>query len=91
MINTAEKDGDANPIDIVREKLWEHPDPDSTKMWEFLKVVNQKHNLEMTTYEELHKWSVTNVAKFWEEVFRYVGVKTSKLFSIVNGKLSRYF
>lgn len=72
-----------NAADTSPEKLWEHPYPKSTKMWDFLKVVNQEYRLEMKNYEELYNWSVTNLAKFWQEVFRFVGVKTSKSFSIV--------
>ena len=88
MMNTDEKDGNATPPDTSQEKLWEHPYPKSTKMWEFLKVVNIKHNLEIKNYEQLYKWSVTNVSKFWEEVFRFVGVKASQSFSIVSKRLS---
>lgn len=26
------------------KKLWEHPDPKSTAMWQFMQRINDKHN-----------------------------------------------
>lgn len=31
----------------IPRKLWEHPDPESTPMWEFMQGVNKKHNLQL--------------------------------------------
>jgi acetoacetyl-CoA synthetase len=28
-------------------KLWEHPDPQSTRMWKFMQSINRKHNLQL--------------------------------------------
>jgi acetoacetyl-CoA synthetase len=64
-------------------KLWEHADPQSTKMYEFLELVNKKHGLELKTYDNLHRWSIDNVAKFWEEVWDFTGMVADKRFSKV--------
>jgi len=50
-------------------KLWEHPDPESTQMWHFLQQVNKKHGLELRTFEDLHRFSLTQRSPFWADVF----------------------
>jgi acetoacetyl-CoA synthetase len=67
-------------------KLWEHGDPRSTQMWEFLLLVNKKYGLALKAYDDLHQWSVDNVAKFWEEVWDFTGIVSDKRFS----KVPRY-
>ena len=74
----AEEPGEATSADNTPEKLWEHPDPESTKMWKFLQVVNEKYNLNLKTYKELHGWSEDNTANFWEEVLQFVNVTRSR-------------
>lgn len=64
-------------------KLWEHPNPDSTRMYEFMQEVNRKHNAELRTYDELHQWSIDNVAAFWALVWSFTGVKAVGSYSKV--------
>jgi hypothetical protein len=33
---------------VVPRKLWEHTDPQSTQMWTFMQLMNQKYNLSLT-------------------------------------------
>ncbi|KXH63108.1 acetoacetate-CoA ligase [Colletotrichum salicis] len=68
---------------VTRNELWRHPDPASTPMWAFLLQVNQKYGLELADYPGLYKWSVENVAEFWEEVWHSVGITASKPFDKV--------
>lgn len=65
------------------KELWRHPDPASTPMWQFLQAVNQKHNLHLNGYPDLYKWSVDNVAQFWDEVWQFVGIVSSQPYSQV--------
>jgi hypothetical protein len=55
--------------------LWSHPDPRTTPMYEYLQAVNKEHNLHLSTYRELHQWSITNIDAFWQSVWKFVGVK----------------
>jgi acetoacetyl-CoA synthetase len=55
--------------------LWEHHDPKSTYMWEFMTMVNRKYGQQLGSYKELHAWSVENVAEFWGEVWDFTRVK----------------
>ncbi|KAL2682703.1 hypothetical protein Neosp_007156 [[Neocosmospora] mangrovei] len=70
----------APPDDNV---LWKHPNPESTPMWEFLQHVNKKHGLSLDGYPALYKWSIDEVALFWEEVWYFVGITASKPFDEV--------
>lgn len=72
------------------KELWRHPDPASTPMWQFLQTVNQKHNLHLTGYPDLYKWSVDNVAQFWDEVWQFVGMVSSQPYSQVCFRLGQH-
>ncbi|KAF2189073.1 acetoacetate-CoA ligase [Zopfia rhizophila CBS 207.26] len=66
-----------NGVPKAPKLLWEHPAPKSTPMWAFLKHVNEKYKLQLKSYDELHKWSVDNIADFWGTVWEYVGIRAS--------------
>ncbi|OCK78802.1 acetoacetate-CoA ligase [Lepidopterella palustris CBS 459.81] len=59
-------------------RLWDHPSPRSTPIWAFLNTINKKYNLQLKTYEDLHAWSIENIAKFWGEVWHSTGIRASK-------------
>ncbi|KAF1991246.1 acetoacetate-CoA ligase [Aulographum hederae CBS 113979] len=39
-------------------KLWEHPDPQNTRMARFMRKANQDYGLNMKTFQDLYDWSV---------------------------------
>jgi acetoacetyl-CoA synthetase len=47
-------------------------------MYDFMASVNQKHGLQLTHYDELHKWSTSHIDKFWGRVWEYVGVRAER-------------
>ncbi|KAK6079985.1 acetoacetyl-synthase [Seiridium cupressi] len=59
-------------------ELWRHPDPESTRMWKFLQHVKTKYRLDIDDYPGLYKWSIENVAAFWEDVWHFCAIKASK-------------
>lgn len=63
--------------------LWQHPNPTDTQIVSFLNQINAKYALAMTSYEELHKWSVTHTAEFWEEVWKFCDVIASESYTEV--------
>ncbi|CAG9993650.1 unnamed protein product [Clonostachys byssicola] len=69
----------------MAEELWRHSDPASTAMWRFIQNVNVKHNLNISDYKGLYRWSIDNVALFWEECWNFVGIKGE-----VDGKLKAF-
>ncbi len=64
-------------------ELWRHENPTGTQMWKFLQHVNAKYGLSLNDYPSLYRWSVDNVAAFWEEVWDFTGIKASKRFDQV--------
>lgn len=69
--------------ELQGEELWRHASPQSTPMWKFLEHVNSKYKLQLSTYSDLHKWSVDNISSFWGEVWEYTGVRASKPYTQV--------
>ncbi|KAF7559004.1 hypothetical protein G7046_g5163 [Stylonectria norvegica] len=46
-------------------KLWEHPNPKSTAMWQFMQDANAQHNLHLQTFDDLYAWSVSHRSAFY--------------------------
>ncbi|ATY58832.1 acetoacetyl-synthase [Cordyceps militaris] len=67
---------DSSPA--LAEKLWTHPDPASTPMWQFIQRVNARRGLALAGYPDLYRWSVEHVADFWRETWDFVGIVASK-------------
>lgn len=57
--------------------LWQNPSPETTYMWEFMQLINQKYKLDLKTYEALHAWSTRCVGEFWGEVWLFTGVRAA--------------
>ncbi|CAK7239199.1 MAG: hypothetical protein STHCBS139747_000628 [Sporothrix thermara] len=64
-------------------ELWRHPDPQNTAMHRFMEAVNAKHGTKLTSYSDLHRWSVDNLADFWGDVWDSVGITASKPYDTV--------
>ncbi|KAK0646513.1 hypothetical protein B0T16DRAFT_328003 [Cercophora newfieldiana] len=64
-------------------ELWRHENPQSTQMWRFLQHVNTKYGLQLKDYPTLYRWSVANIAAFWEEVWDFTGITGSRRFDQV--------
>jgi acetoacetyl-CoA synthetase len=60
------------------ERLWQHPSPHSTQLYTFLQRVNQKHNKNFTSYQDLYQWSITEIASSWADIWDFVGIRTSQ-------------
>ncbi|QIW95652.1 hypothetical protein AMS68_001170 [Peltaster fructicola] len=65
------------------EALWRHPDPGSTRMWDFMQQVNKNHSKNFKTYDELYRWSIDDIAVVWKEIWDFVGVRHSKAYTSV--------
>jgi acetoacetyl-CoA synthetase len=63
--------------------LWRHPDPKSTRMYQLKSLIEIKYKLSLPTYKDLYEWSITDITKFWEEVWYFLGVKVSEPMSHV--------
>ena len=56
----------------------------------FLAFVNQRYRLKITSYPELHRWSVDRVADFWSAVWDHTGVVSSSRFEKVVDDIGKF-
>jgi acetoacetyl-CoA synthetase len=75
MANTSNGTAVLNGTHSSSKLLWKHADPGSTPMHKYLKEVNYSYNLNLYTYQELHRWSIENTDAFWQSVWKFVGVR----------------
>ncbi|GBM33405.1 hypothetical protein AVEN_31409-1, partial [Araneus ventricosus] len=56
---------------------WNKKVPD-TNTEKFKKIIEEKYQIRLESYWDLHKWSVDNTEKFWEEIWDYFKVIASQ-------------
>lgn len=77
-MSATDANGTADGAADISKLLWEHPDPKSTKMWDFMQKVNKKHGKTFHTYTDLYQWSIDNVADAWADIWDYCGIRHSQ-------------
>src|SRR5210317_1970773 len=50
----------------------------SSQMYKFMLYINEKYNLKLGNFSELHNWSIKNKSNFWLSVWDFFQVKGSK-------------
>ncbi len=65
--------------------LWEASDDlrRNANITAFMQAVNQRHGLNLTTYPELHRWSIEHIPEFWAMVWDHAGTIASKKYDKV--------
>ncbi|KAJ6180839.1 hypothetical protein N7519_011300 [Penicillium mononematosum] len=63
-------------VNVVPEakKLWRPSSPETTQIYDFMIKVNKKYGLSLNDYDTLWKWSVSEPAQFWEEIWHYTKI-----------------
>lgn len=72
--------------------LWQ-PSTDrieEANMTKFIDFVNNKHNLEIENYKQLYEWSTEKIPIFWETMWQYSQIKTSKNYTKVVDDLNKF-
>ncbi|XP_071035610.1 acetoacetyl-CoA synthetase isoform X3 [Parasteatoda tepidariorum] len=77
-------------VDIIAENtkcVW-NKKVEHTEIERFKSIVNKKYKLNLRNYWDLHKWSVKHYDRFWEEIWLFYGVISSKPYTelVKNGK-----
>ncbi len=65
----------------MSEPLWQ-PDSDSIEqanITQFAKQAGSRYNINLNTYDQLHRWSIDHSEAFWQEVWQFCDVRASKL------------
>ncbi|KAI9730447.1 MAG: hypothetical protein M1818_008142 [Claussenomyces sp. TS43310] len=78
MISTIDEARNVQPS--VPSELWRHADPQSTRMADFIRQIDNQYNLNITTYDDLYQWSIDDVGLFWKAVWDFVGVVAKRPF-----------
>lgn len=65
-------------------ELWLHSSPRNTQIYDFMKESCHKHGLSFNTYQDLWRWSISEPAEFWEDVWHYTAVKAHKPYDRVS-------
>ena len=50
---------------------------DTSNMVRFMQTVNQRLGTDFTTYDQLYRWSVENIADFWAVMWDFAGITAS--------------
>jgi len=73
----------------VKKILWKPTKKQikESQMTRFTEFVNYHHQLSLQNYDELHTWSVENIADFWHSFFNYSKIThTGKIESVVDNE-----
>ncbi|KAG4436664.1 hypothetical protein IFR05_007843 [Cadophora sp. M221] len=90
-IQTVMANGTNGTAKPSKPTLWTHPDPDSTRMAEFMRGVNSRYGLNLKTYEDLYQWSIESIGEFWGDVWDFTGITTEKPYEEVIPKDAEIF
>ncbi|KTC87581.1 MULTISPECIES: acetoacetate--CoA ligase [Legionella] len=59
----------------MKSVVWEPKQPEKTRMWQFMRFTEQRHPpLQFKNYQELHHWSITDPALFWQTLSDFFGL-----------------
>ena len=56
----------------------------------FMALVNQKHDLALTTYPQLYDWSVQHIPAFWADMWSFAGLEAVRGYDEVVDSLDRF-
>ena len=72
--------------------LWEPSEEVKKKanMTRFISFVNEKHGLEIDSYDELYKWSIEKIPDFWATMWEFVPIKASRTYDEVIDDLTKF-
>ncbi len=76
----------------MRKPLWV-PSEERVKqanLTRFIGYVNEKHSLEIDSYDQLYKWSVENIPEFWGAMWEFGEIRTSRGYDVVVNDLSEF-
>ncbi len=68
------------------KKLWEPSKEriENSNIYRFIKSVNERHKKNISTYDELFKWSIENTNDFWNDIFDFCEIIAETKGSIIS-------
>jgi acetoacetyl-CoA synthetase len=61
-------------VELDVKELWRPSSPETTQIYDFMTKVNKKYGSSLHDYNALWKWSVSEPAQFWEEIWHYTKI-----------------
>ncbi|GIZ03957.1 acetoacetyl-CoA synthetase [Caerostris extrusa] len=65
------------------QQVWEPKEHHGKNRKKLTKIIEDKYNVKLDTYEKLYRWSVDNLCEFWAEMWDFFGIISSKRFDKV--------
>jgi len=77
---------------VMRKPLWVPSEERirQANLTRFIGFVNEKHGLEISSYDELYQWSIENLQDFWAAMWKFGEIKVSRSYDIVVDDLSKF-
>ena len=65
---------------VSNEVVWLPSDKrvKSSQMYKFMQNINKKYNINLSSFSELHTWSIENKTQFWELIWDFFDIIGSK-------------
>ncbi|KAJ5247599.1 Malonamoyl-CoA synthetase vrtB [Penicillium chermesinum] len=60
------------------KELWRPSSREKTQIYDFMSKVGQKYDIPLKDYNALWQWSISEPAKFWEEIWHYTQIKAHR-------------
>ncbi|KAE8368266.1 hypothetical protein BDV27DRAFT_142081 [Aspergillus caelatus] len=73
----------SNGVSSGSKELWRHSSPQDTQIYDFMMKLNAEHGLALKSYNDLWRWSVSEPALFWEQIWHYAAIKSHEPYSRV--------
>ncbi len=76
----------------MRKPLW-MPSEERIKqanITRFINFVNEKHGLEISSYDELYNWSIRNTQDFWVAMWEFGEIKASRGYDVAVDDLNKF-
>ncbi|KAL2796060.1 hypothetical protein BJX66DRAFT_324232 [Aspergillus keveii] len=81
----------ANGSSESPQELWRHTAPESTQIHQFMRKTSEKHGVTLDNYDDLWKWSISEPAKFWEDIWYYTDIKAHTTYDQAMGSETLLF
>ncbi|GFS81511.1 acetoacetyl-CoA synthetase, partial [Nephila pilipes] len=63
--------------------IWTPKEHHGKNVKKFQKIIEDKYQVKLDGYKDLHKWSVENICEFWAELWDFLGIISSRRFEKV--------
>ncbi|UCE09004.1 MAG: acetoacetate--CoA ligase [Candidatus Thorarchaeota archaeon] len=76
----------------MKEALWNPTKQtiENANITKFIDSVNKKHNLGISNYNELYRWSIDNIEDFWAAMWEFGDIRASKKYRAVVDDLGKF-